>query len=246
MSNHSHDDMDLYLTAFVTGLIGSFHCIGMCGPIALALPDAGIGITGKVFGRLVYNSGRIITYGLLGYLLGWFGFGLKLAGIQQAVSIAAGAIMIMMVLFASDWIERKIGNPFNLLPKKWIAKLFSKESYTSVGLIGLINGLLPCGFVYIGLIGSVTAQSASGGALYMVFFGFGTLPMMFGVSMAGQFINLNLRKRMNRVVPYLAILMGVLFILRGLDLGIPYLSPKFNSHQSNVEACCEPVHPSRK
>lgn len=231
--------MELFVTAFLTGLIGSFHCIGMCGPIALALPDAGKSLGQKLAGRMLYNAGRIITYSFLGLLLGWAGFGLKLAGMQQSVSIAAGILIIVMVVFASGAIEKRIGNPFRLIPQKGIQWLFHSGNNFALLLIGLLNGLLPCGFVYVGLIGSVATQSITGGALYMACFGLGTFPMMYGVSIAGQFINLTIRHRIQKIVPVFAVAIGLLFILRGMNLGIPYISPQLNAGNDVVKECCE-------
>ncbi len=232
--------MALWITAFLTGFLGSFHCMGMCGPIALALPDVGDSIGGKVTGRLIYNTGRIITYSILGILLGAFGLGLKLAGMQQSISIGAGILIIIMVLFSSKTIERKIGNPFKLLKGNTLMRLFQQKTFYSLFVIGLLNGLLPCGFVYVGLIGSVATQDVLHGAIYMALFGLGTLPMMFGVSMAGQFIHIQIRTRITKMVPYLAVLIGCVFILRGLNLGIPYLSPKVSADTEKVEDCCKP------
>ena len=232
--------MELLITAFFTGFVGSFHCMGMCGPIALALPNVGNSITGKATSRLVYNIGRIFTYAILGVLLGTFGLGLKLAGLQQNISIAAGVLIIIMVVFTSGAIERKIGSPFKLLKSETIARLFKMKSLIGLFLIGILNGLLPCGFVYIALIGSVATQNAMQGALFMIFFGLGTLPMMFGVSMVGQFISIQIRTRITKVVPYLAILIGCVFILRGMNLGIPYVSPQISNDQQTVKDCCKP------
>ena len=232
--------MELLITAFLTGFVGSFHCMGMCGPIALALPNVGNTLTGKISGRLAYNIGRIVTYALLGVLLGTFGLGLKLAGLQQSISIVAGVLIIIMVVFTSGVIERKIGSPFKLLKGETIAKLFKMKSHGGLFLIGALNGLLPCGFVYIALIGSVATQSSLQGAMFMVCFGLGTLPMMFGVSMAGQFISIQIRTRITKVVPYLAVLIGCVFILRGMNLGIPYVSPQISNDQQTVKDCCKP------
>jgi hypothetical protein len=232
--------MALWITAFFTGFLGSFHCMGMCGPIALALPDSGSGLAGKFLGRFLYNLGRIITYSFLGLLLGTFGLGLKLAGMQQSISIVAGILIILMVLFSTNFIERKLGNPLKWIGGKRIAQLFRSKSNLSLLFIGLLNGLLPCGFVYVGLAGSVATQDAFSGAIYMALFGFGTLPMMFGVSMAGQFLSIQIRTRITKVVPYLAVLIGVLFILRGLNLGISYISPKVSDDKNIVKECCTP------
>ena len=227
-----------FITAFLTGLLGSFHCVGMCGPIALALPTIGTSIQEKVASRLIYNAGRIFTYSILGLLFGIFGLGLKLAGLQQSISIGAGILIIITVLFST-----KISNKFsiNFFSGSAIGKLFQHKTYTSLFAVGLLNGLLPCGFVYIALIASVATQDALQGTLFMIFFGLGTLPMMFSVSMIGQFLSIKIRSRINKFTPAFAIFIACIFILRGMNLGVPYLSPKISNDQTTVKECCKPT-----
>ena len=230
----------IFLTALLTGLLGSFHCAGMCGPIALAVPTVGKSTSQKLLSKVMYNLGRIFTYALLGSLLGFFGLGLKLAGLQQSISITAGVLIILVAIFSTRAIEKWIGNPFSLLKGKTISRLFQSPSLTSIFSIGLLNGLLPCGFVYIGLIGSVATQNALEGAAFMALFGLGTFPMMLGVGMVGQFLTTTARVSINKWVPVFAILIGCVFIARGLNLGIPYLSPKITTDQTTVKECCKP------
>lgn len=232
----------IYLTAFITGLFGSLHCIGMCGPIALALPNQGTTLLQHTYSRLLYNLGRVLTYALLGAVLGVFGFGLKLAGMQQGVSIIAGVIIVAVALAGSTTLERILQKPFQLVFKNRMGALFSKKSYLSVFLIGVLNGMLPCGFVYIALMGAIAVQSVAGSSLYMVLFGLGTVPMMFGISFISKFLSAGIRSKLNRVLPFIAVLIGVLFILRGLNLGIPYLSPELSTDNEVVKECCTPQH----
>ncbi len=225
--------------AFLTGLLGSMHCVGMCGPIAMALPVAGQTNGEKIFGRVLYNAGRLFTYSVLGFLLGSFGWGLKLAGIQQGISIGAGILIVLTGIFSTAWLEKKMGNPFMLFKAGSIQKLFQQRSISALGLIGILNGLLPCGFVYVGLIGSVATQSAWQGAWYMLFFGLGTFPLMFAVSILGQFVSVKTRSIFRKLTPLFAICIGCIFILRGLNLGIPYLSPEISAGHKHVKDCCK-------
>jgi len=91
---------------------------------------------------------------------------------------------------------------------------------------GLLNGLLPCGMVYIALIASLALQSPIEGALYMMFFGIGTIPMLIGVMLTGKMLSLPIRSKLTNAMPYVAMFIGILFIVRGLGLGIHYVSPK--------------------
>lgn len=227
----------LYLTAFITGLFGSFHCAGMCGPIAFALPGNREHGLRFYTGRLINNAGRIFTYAILGLISGTFGLGLKLAGIQQGLSITAGIIIIITVILNRSKFRLISFNPLKMFSSKWVQKLFGSKSIFALFLIGLLNGLLPCGFVYIALIAASATQGIMEGAVFMIFFGLGTLPMMYIVGISGQFLTGNIRNKLTRLSPYLALLIGGLFILRGLNMGIPYLSPKLNNGLPQTENC---------
>lgn len=218
-------------TGFAVGLFGSLHCIGMCGPIALALPIFGETQFKIIIGRLLYNLGRVVTYTVMGTLFGLFGSRLILLGLQQNLSILFGIGIIIYVL-----IPRKIKvriaeiNFYRVIVsfiKSNFTRLTSKRSNASLFTIGIFNGLLPCGFVYVGIAGATSTGDWLNGALYMALFGLGTLPIMFLTAVLGKVINLNFRRRINKLIPALAIVLALLFILRGLNLGIPYLSPKF-------------------
>lgn len=228
----------IWYMAFLTGLLGSLHCMGMCGPIALALPVVGSSVAGKIAGRIIYNAGRIVTYSLMGALLGSFGLGLRLAGMQQSISIAAGVLIVLTAIFSSRWLERIVGNPFRWIKAGAMQKLFSSHSFSALFLIGFFNGMLPCGFVYVGLMAAVAMQGVFEGALFMALFGLGTFPLMFGVSLLGQFVSVQKRAVLRRFTPVLAVCIGVLFILRGLNLDIPYLSPGISGSSQVIKQCC--------
>lgn len=233
-------------TGFIVGFVGSLHCVGMCGPIALALPVFGESKLQVFLGRLLYNLGRIITYSILGALFGLFGSRLILFGLQQYVSIAIGALILLYVL-----IPRKIKTRVSELSfytaivkflKTNFSKLISKRTNRSLFTIGLLNGILPCGFVYVGIAGAVSTNGWIEGALYMALFGLGTTPIMFATAMLGKVINFNLRAKINKLIPTFAAILALLFILRGLNLGIPYISPKFEYPAAKTEIqevdCC--------
>ncbi len=231
------------------GLMGSFHCVGMCGPIAIVLPLKGKSWFFRVFNGVAYNVGRSITYGLLGFIFGLAGAGLSLAGLQQKVSIAMGLVMILLVvlpwIFGGSFSAENLGTSvFNRI-KKPLTRLMQSGSTGALFLIGLLNGLLPCGLVYVALAGAIGTGSLSAGVLFMVIFGLGTLPLMLLVSLAGNMVGKTLRNRINKWIPALVILVGLLFILRGLNLGIPYISPKeaklhvpVKQEQPAKNACC--------
>jgi sulfite exporter TauE/SafE len=221
------------LAAFFIGLVGSLHCMGMCGPIVIALPVPDTSNLSFFTGRILYNLGRVVTYSFLGGLLGLVGGKIALAGAQQVVSIALGVIVIIAVLlpqryknfFAQHPLIQKLAEPL----KTNIGVLYQKGTFSAMFLIGVLNGFLPCGLVYVALAGAITSGDAISGAAVMFSFGLGTVPAMFAASVFGKFISVGIRTKIRKAVPALAILLGVIFIMRGMNLGIPYLSPKLSA-----------------
>ncbi len=215
---------------FLFGLLGSFHCVGMCGAIALALPGAAGASVGRYLtGRALYNLGRISTYATLGGLAGLLGQGLRLAGVQQGLSVVSGVLILLLVLVPARYSQRPaaalgLGRPLAWV-KTTLAGQYQRPSARALYATGLLNGLLPCGLVYLALAGALSAPGVAGAAAYMGCFGLGTLPLMLGLSLSGRLVPLAWRTRMRQAVPYTAGLLAVLFIVRGLGLGIPYLSP---------------------
>lgn len=238
----------IYLSALTLGLLGSFHCVGMCGPIALAIPLKTDSWMARIFGGILYNLGRAVTYAVMGAIFGLLGRGLVLSGFQQWISIIMGAIMILSVITPSIYKNRFNADKgiFSFVGKvkMSLGKLFTQRSYGSLLLIGLLNGLLPCGLVYFAIAGAIATGSAASGSLFMFIFGLGTLPMMLAISLIGNLITLELRKKVTKLIPYAIVFIGVLFILRGLSLGIPYLSPPEKAMTVPIEQADEESEPS--
>ena len=216
-------------SAFLFGLISSFHCIGMCGPIAMMLPVDRTNQAKKVTQIITYHVGRLTAYGTIGFVFGLLGKGFFLAGIQQNLSIFIGVAMIVVVLIPEKiFAKYNFSKPVYRLISKIKTALgsqFRNNSYKSWFTIGLLNGFLPCGMVYVALFGAIAMQSESLGVLYMILFGLGTVPMMSSIVYINSFLTVPIRNKIQKVIPYVAVLIGCLFILRGLGLGIPYISP---------------------
>lgn len=226
---------------FMIGLLGSLHCVGMCGPLALALPlSQKTGFT-KVLGAILYNIGRATTYAAMGLVLGLLGVGAKIYGIQQWVSIAAGALMIISVVFASVFNMKALVQRFSFKKSGFIQRGISKRLKNAnpgtLFVIGLLNGLLPCGLVYIAISGALVSPSLTNSVLFMFFFGLGTLPMMFSIVYFSNLIKDKLLYRIQKLIPVFIVLLGLLFIVRGLNLGIKYISPKFNEEKQEMKCC---------
>ena len=216
-------------TAFIFGLISSFHCIGMCGPIAMMLPVDRNNQARKLTQIMTYHIGRLTAYASIGLVFGLLGKGLFLAGMQQKLSIFIGVAMILVILIPEKVFARyNFSKPvfvFISKIKSTLGKQFKNKSYKSLFTIGLLNGFLPCGMVYVALFGAIAMKSESFGVLYMLLFGLGTVPMMSSVVYLQSFLTVPVRNKIQKVIPYVAMAMGVLFILRVLGLGIPYVSP---------------------
>ena len=230
-------------TALVLGFFGSFHCIGMCGPIALAV--GGKGNQTFLFNKIIYNLGRSLTYACLGLLVGVLGFSLSLAGIQQGVSVTMG---LLIVLFSLSYkkADRFITIPALSGAVKWIKtrltqylKSGSKFAFFSTGLV---NGLLPCGMVYMALVVAIGMQSPLLGATYMFFYGLGTIPMLLGLMVSGNLLPVVRRQQFQKAIPFLGFLIGLLMVFRGLGLGIPGFSPElavfdYGTQQVEITMC---------
>lgn len=213
-----------YLSALTIGLVGSLHCVGMCGPIALAIPLTTPERNQVIFQSFLYHMGRITTYALLGLVMGLMGWGIALAGYQKGLSIGFGVMLILVAVFSISIEQRMMQNGivkkgFNAIKTK-LAQLLSITNRSSAFSIGLLNGILPCGLVYLALAGAVVNGQLLGGALYMFLFGVGTLPLMIGVMAFGKLGGRYL-PRFRKIIPYALVLFGCLLIYRGLMLEIP-------------------------
>lgn len=222
-------EITLFLAALGLGFASGFHCIGMCGPIALSLGLSKQQQVNFHLQNFTYQLGRIITYTFLGAIVGIVGEGFQMAGFQKYISIFAGVLLIVMALFSfgGDFASKipAINNAL-LKVKINLGKLLQKSDYSSRFLTGILNGFLPCGMVYMALTASLAAGGIWQGATFMALFGLGTLPFMFFVVLLGNLMTTAFRIKILKFVPVMMLVLGGLFILRGLELGIPYISPK--------------------
>ena len=223
-------ELALIISAIGLGFASGFHCIGMCGPIALSMGLTKKQATNYYLQNLTYQFGRIFTYSLLGTLLGIVGQGFEMAGFQQYLTIVVGILLILMAIFSFGGNDFASKIPFLskllLKVKMNLGKLLQKADYRSRFTTGILNGFLPCGMVYMALTASLAAGGIWQGASFMALFGLGTLPFMFAVVLLGNLMTTAFRIKILKFVPVLMIVLGGLFILRGLEIGIPYISPK--------------------
>ncbi len=215
--------------ALILGLLGSFHCVGMCGPIAFLLPLDRTNRSRRILQLISYHGGRIFMYAILGMAFGIVGKGLNVFGIQQYLSIGVGVLMIVSILlpvtiFNRYNFSRPIYKGVSKIKSAMGAELKKKNPRTFFTL-GYLNGLLPCGLVYMAIFGALATGNALQGSLYMTVFGLGTIPLMTTAIYLGNFLKGSAKQRIVKAIPIVVVIIGMLFILRGLGLGIPYISP---------------------
>lgn len=223
-------------TAFLLGLFGSLHCAGMCGPLALALPVPPSGAVGYLAGRCLYQLGRLTTYVLMGLVFGLLGRTLLLAGVQRWLSIALG-VALLAALFASRRLA--LAQPVIRLVdrlRRAMGGWLRTRSYLALAVLGGLTGLLPCGLVYVACAGATATGGLITAVEYMAAFGLGTVPMLLAISLSGKLIQVSIRRWLLRLVPFSVAIVAVLLILRGMALGIPYLSPNLTA--SGGGSCC--------
>ncbi len=219
----------MYLSAIILGLLGNFHCMGMCGPITLILPLHQYNMPKKILAVSMYNLGRIFTYALIGLVFGSIGHAIVMTKIHQQVSITMGVIMIISVITPFLLSKKLKGRLNNSRFMNWlrgnIKSLLKTQNFAGYFLLGAMNGLLPCGLVYVAVAGAVISGSLAGGIIYMALFGLGTVPIMMLLPLFGQVLSKKLKINTSFIMPVATTIVGILFIVRGLGLDIPYVSP---------------------
>jgi len=237
----------IWWAALLIGLTGSLHCAGMCSPIALMIPISKEKKVASFFALTLYNFGRVLTYVFLGFLVGFFAKGMDLTGIQNYFSIGMGVFLIFVFLFSLNidgWLAKL---PFYRKVNKLISKgirFASKTSeigqrrnpYLSALIIGLVNGLLPCGLVYLAIGGALTTAGPIEGMLFMAFFGLGTFPMMTFIPVFVKSAGQKFRFQARKYIPYLLLIMAALFIYRGMEMGNMF-SPLINAADPTDSSC---------
>ncbi len=222
------------------GLISSFHCVGMCGPLALSLPVAHLSSPLQSFALVLYNLGRVVTYAAMGLLFGLTGRQIFIAGWQQWFSIALGVIILLLALqyfffknlYQPQWLQR-----FYSKVQQWMGYFLRSRNISAYLLLGMANGLLPCGMVYLAIAGALSTQQVQESVLFMASFGAGTLPAMLALSLIGLKMDLTVRKQIRKVMPVVVASVAIILILRGMNLGIPFISPVLATANGEAASC---------
>lgn len=230
-----------YVFPLLLGFFGSLHCIGMCGPIALALPIHQFNSLKRNVAIILYNLGRSISYVILGLIFGSIGQLFVLSGLQQVLSIIAGVFILGWVLTKyTSLLKFSSFKPITLFMNRikfQLSNSIQQKSLRFLFLTGVLNGFLPCGLVYIAIAAAANQGNTLNAMLFMFLFGISTWPVMTVLPVIGSFLSTKFKLIINRSLPFVLTIMGFLMIMRGLNLGIPYLSPKFNSNSNKMECC---------
>ena len=212
------------LTPLLLGLAGSLHCIGMCGPLMLAIPLPASERRVVVWQMLLYHAGRILSYSALGVLFGLLGKGIAIAGFQQVLSLASGVFIIAMAFVAWRFEHLVTALPgfgaFTRAVQQKLGVLLRDHNRSATFSIGMLNGLLPCGMVYAALAGAISTTNSAEGGIFMALFGLGTLPLLLTATVAGRSFGFSLRAKIKVVQPILLTLAGLLLLQRGLHLDL--------------------------
>lgn len=217
----------MYWIAFTLGMFGSLHCIGMCGPLAIAVFNSkDTGTSQKTyFSALYYNIGRTVSYTFLGIIFGLLGSLAMVAGMQRGLSVFAGIVLLLIFIFSlnPDQIIGRISFLSGFY-KKIISRLqyyLTKIKSVSYFNFGIINGFLPCGLVYLALAGAMSLGNIWGSAGFMMFFGLGTIPAMVALILFQGRIGERLRWSLRRLYPFISLMLGIYLMYRGLFSKLP-------------------------
>ena len=219
----------ILIAGFTLGFAGSLHCVGMCGPLSLALPTHHLSGSMKLLSLLLYQFGRIITYSVMGFIFALAGRGIYMAGVKQWFSVTLGMLVLLVALLyfvKQGSIHLSFLNRFYLTVSEQIGKIIQRHpGISGFLLLGMANGLLPCGMVYIALAATLSFYKVYEGIGFMAMFGAGTLPAMMLVGYGGQLVSPGIKKLFRKSIPFFITATGIILILRGLNLGIMFISP---------------------
>ncbi|MFM7090463.1 MAG: sulfite exporter TauE/SafE family protein [Bacteroidota bacterium] len=234
--------MIFYFSAFLIGLAGSVHCVGMCGPLALAIPGASKDKGFTFFLRTIaYQISRISGYGVLGLIVGFFSQGMQFTGVQPYFSLLSGILLLFLGFFGiipevNAFSKYPIIQHFQVKINRIIGTVMTNEHFSTPFVLGFLNAMLPCGMIYIALGTGLSSGNMSEAALYLISFGLGTLPLMFLVSLSGQFLSLQMRRSWQKTIPIIFMISGIILIYKGMNIDLPV---DYNFWEWGLASQCE-------
>ena len=208
---------------FISGILGSSHCIGMCGPFALTIGESAPSWQDNLLRQLIYSVGRIFTYTCMGAVAGFGGMRLaayapNFINIPAALAIIAGAFLIFQGAQAAGLLRKRsvVGSTTPCLGGTLLGSFLRGQGKLTTFLAGIFTGFLPCGLVYAFLTLAAGTADLVMGAATMVAFGVGTMPVMFATGFSSSLLTIRMRKRLFQLAAWCVILAGVVSIVRGV------------------------------
>jgi sulfite exporter TauE/SafE len=229
---------------FMGGLIGSSHCIGMCGPLALAVGITDAKLTTNLRRQLVFSAGRICTYGFAGAVAAFTGLWLAqwswlAVGVQAGLAVIGGAALVVLGLSTLGFLPRLslyLTKPQPCAFGTGVKTLLTSPRFTGAFLAGVFTGFIPCGLVYAFLATAASSGDVVRGWLVMVTFGAGTVPLLVVAGCGSTLLSVATRSRMLRLAAWCVVITGVISIARGI--GYMELSP------ASAKGSCPFCHPA--
>jgi uncharacterized protein len=228
--------IDIVFLAFGMGILGSIHCIGMCGPLLLGIFNQSL--SSKPYNYLLFHLGKIVAYGIIGLGFGLIGKSLHLFLSQQHLSILTGSILLLYYVLGKWGHVNAEFSSYASGIYRWIKLNTERMPLPKYYLIGFLNGFLPCGLVYLAATSSLSSGHISKSILWMICFGLGTIPSLTFILWLSKKFQSRFNLFFHRIYQNLTLILAILLILRGLNLGIPYISPQYNSAEEKVSKCC--------
>ncbi len=222
--------------AFLIGLFGSLHCVGMCSPLMLSFtPNRG---RNAFYSFFIYHFGRLVVYSVLGILFGIISSSVSFFAFQRYFSLILGIIIIAIFAFPrvrnqfEGWYYH---SKFYQVIKSSLVKQFGGKSKWLFS--GVLNGFLPCGLVYLAAAGAMMTHSVLDGVQYMLLFGLGTIPLLAVVKFgAGAFPKL--LKSFNNLTTPIALIAGLMMVARGFLVSEPDVNQLIKAQIMNVVSAC--------
>lgn len=230
----------LIVSAFILGIGGSLHCLGMCGPLVMALPFGTSKPENTAFNLSLYLVSKALMYGVLGLAVGTLGLGMRLITGQLVLSVAAGIFVLLVTLL--PWIGRKVNLPyeFDRMIRAWFQKRLANPKWYSFVLYGIFNALLPCVMILVAFGASAATGHPLSGFLFMLVFGLGTVPALLMAYLSGRLITRRFRLNLQWTSRAISVLLGVVLVVRGMNIHIPHSSIPLLNHISKIISCPVP------
>lgn len=205
----------------VSGMVGAAHCLGMCGPFALAIGAAATDWRTNLRRQLAYSAGRIFTYAVLGATAGFAAARLAVSlpawtNLPAALAISAGLLLLWQGLLAAGVMQRRGIRGTTVCPGGGaLRSLLAANGLVDVFVAGLFTGLLPCGLLYGMLAYAASRHDVIVGMISMTAFGAGTIPAMVVAGLGGSALTAAGRRRMHTVAAWCLVVTGLVSIMRG-------------------------------